>query len=148
MKITHSSMHSGAIRPWIMLLAVAIALSACTTKVGQSQIIIRDHIAYLKGSDEPFTGIVTGKGKEGYRSSVCTYEKHYKEGLLDGRSEYWYPNGKLESMVPYKMGEIHGMVTRYYENGKIKARMHFVDGLRGGSKGEVFWDQEGNRIKG
>lgn len=148
MKTTRSIHDYGAVRPWLMLVGVALVLAACTSKVDQSQIIIRDHIAYLKGMGEPFTGTVVGKGKEGYRSHVCTFEKQYKDGLLDGRSEYWYMNGKLESMVPYKMGEIHGMVTRYYDNGKIKARIHFVDGLRGGSKGEMFWDQEGNRIKG
>ena len=131
-----------------MLIALAVIVSACTTKVDQSEVIIRDNMAYLKATEEPFTGIVKGKGREDYRKEVCTYEKHYKNGLLDGRSKYWYLNGKLESIVPYKMGQIHGVLTRYHENGKIKARMHFVDGMRGGSKGEAFWDKDGNQIKG
>ncbi|MEJ2037577.1 MAG: hypothetical protein P8X55_01400 [Desulfosarcinaceae bacterium] len=136
------------IQPWIVILGFAVMLSACTPKVDQSEIIIRDNMAYRKGTEDLFTGIVMGKGREGYRSETCTFEKRFKDGVLDGKSEYWYPNGKLESVVPYQMGEIHGIVTRYYENGKIKARMHFVNGMRGGSKGETFWDEDGHQIKG
>ena len=133
--------------PQILLLGLLFLISACTPKVDQSEIIMRDNIVYLKGHHEPFSGIVVGKGKEDYRKFVSTYEKHYKNGLLNGDSKYWYENGKLESRVPYKMGEINGIVTRYYENGKVKARIHFVDGLRGGEKGEMFWDENGKRVK-
>lgn len=140
-------MHLSIMKYRVLIVCALAVLSACTAKVDRSEVVIRDNVAYLKGSREPFTGIVQGKGKEDYRSEVCTYKKEYKGGLLDGHSKYWYPSGALESVVPYKMGQIHGIVVRYYETGKIKARIHFVDGLRGGSKGEAFWDEQGNLIK-
>ena len=38
-------------------------------------------------------------------------------------------------------------MMRYYPNGKPKARIHFVDGMRGGLKGEMFWDEKGRQVK-
>lgn len=105
-------------------------------------------LLYRKGQLEPFTGYVVGKNREGYRSTTCRFKKLYKNGLLNGRSEFYYENGKLESIEPYKDGELHGMVTRYYDNGKIRSRIHFVNGMRGGDKGEMFWDRKGNRVGG
>lgn len=120
-------------------------LTACSTKIPHSQTIQRGGLVYQVGSKKPFTGIVTGKAREGYRRKVCTYEKRYKEGRLHGFARYWYPNGKLESAVPYEHGAMNGMVSRYYPDGQIKARIHFVNGMRGGSKGESFWGPDGER---
>lgn len=133
----------------ITVAAVGIAIVvSCTSKVPASETIVRDGLLFEKGAQTPFSGIVVGKGREGYRREVCRYEKSYENGLLNGRSQYWYEDGTLESIVPYKDGEMHGVVTRYHPNGKIKARIHFENGFRGGSKGEFFWDEEGNVIKG
>ncbi|MEJ2640871.1 MAG: hypothetical protein P8010_14965 [Desulfosarcinaceae bacterium] len=123
-------------------------LTACTDKVSQAKTYHRGHLLYEVGGDHPFSGVVTGKAREGYRRQVCTYEKQYKDGRLNGYSRYWYPNGKLESVVPYKHGALNGMVTRYYPDGTLKAKIHFVNGLRGGSKGEVFWGPDGKLRKG
>lgn len=123
-------------------------LTACTAEIDESETVTLGDRLYRRGSDEPFTGIVRGEGREGYRRQTCTFEKHYEDGILEGRSQYWYENGKLESIVPYQNGKIHGVVTRYHENGHIKARIHFVEGLRGGSKGEAFWDEDGKRVRG
>ena len=99
---------------------------------------------FLAGDERPFSGVVTGEAREGYRRVRCAYKKQYVKGVLHGKSYYWYPNGKLESVEPYKNGKLHGIVTRYYDTGKIKAKIHFVKGLRGGLHGEVFWDKDGH----
>jgi antitoxin component YwqK of YwqJK toxin-antitoxin module len=125
-----------------------LLMTACTNKVSEAKTIHHGQLLYEVGSDLPFTGIVTGKAREGYRRQICTFEKQYRDGRLDGFSRYWYPNGKLESVVPYKNGELNGIVTRYYANGMLKAKIHFVDGMRGGSKGEFFWSPDGKRLKG
>jgi antitoxin component YwqK of YwqJK toxin-antitoxin module len=130
------------------LILPLITLTACTKKVSHSKTYHRGRLVYEVDSDLPFTGIVTGKAREGYRRQVCAFEKRYKDGRLHGYSRYWYPNGKLESVVPYKHGELNGMVTRYYSNGSLKAKIHFVNGMRGGSKGEMFWGPDGKLRKG
>jgi hypothetical protein len=120
-------------------------MTACSHKIPHSQTFQSGRLVYQVGSTAPFTGIVTGKAREGYRRQLCTYEKSYKDGRLHGFARYWYPNGQLESAVPYVHGEMNGMVSRYYPDGQIKARIHFVNGMRGGSKGESFWGPDGER---
>ena len=133
----------------LLLLLLAVLIVACQTEIDMSQAIERNGIVYAKSTEKPFTGVVTGQSRhEGYRRVTVSFKKEYKDGLLNGRSYYYYLNGKIESIEPYVQGTLDGVVTRYYENGQIKARVHFVDGYRGGSKGEMFWDQNGHRRNG
>ena len=130
-------------------MIIMIGLCACTSKINNSKAYTRNGLLYEIGSDLPFTGLVTGRSvREGYRRTPVTYKKQYKNGLLDGKSYFYYQNGKIESVEPYKKGEINGVVVRYYENGQMKARINFTEGLRGGGNGEIFWDEHGNRLKG
>lgn len=127
---------------------LALFILSCTSEIPIQEVRVKRGIVYQKGAEKPFTGYVIGKSSEGYRDQKCRYKKQFKDGVLNGRSEFFYPNGKLESVEPYNDGELNGIVTRYYDNGKIRARIHFVGGLRGGDKGEMFWGKDGKRIKG
>jgi antitoxin component YwqK of YwqJK toxin-antitoxin module len=51
-------------------------------------------------------------------------------------------------MAPYINGEIHGILMTYWPSGRPKSRIHFVHGMRGGARGEMFWDQKGKKIRG
>ncbi len=134
----------------LVVLMILFSIAGCTAEVSESDTTVRNGLLYIKGVDEPFSGIVTGKTgyNEGYRRESCTFKKEYKDGVLDGRSFFYYPNGKVESVEPYTQGILNGVVTRYYDSGQLKARVHFVDGLRGGSKGEMFWNKDGSRQDG
>jgi MORN repeat variant len=127
---------------------VVAALFACSAKVNQSQVVHRNGLVYLKGTEKPFSGYVAGKAREGYRRKNFAFIKHYKHGRLNGVSKFFYNNGKLESTEPYENGELNGIVTRYYENGQMKARFSIKKGMRGGRTAEFFWDENGKLIKG
>ena len=134
---------------WLIILIAGALITACSTEIDKSKTMQRNGRVYQIGNDEPFTGFVTGKGRnEGYRRLSFTYKKEYKNGLLHGKSYYYHSNGKIESVEPYESGVLNGVVTRYYENGQIRARIHFINGFRGGAKGEMFWDKNGNKRKG
>ena len=135
---------------WLLILLVSVLLAACTAEIDVSQTYQRNGLLYQIGKDKPFSGVITGTGhSEGYRQKTVSFKKKYKDGTLHGTSYYYYySNGKIESVEPYEKGVLSGVVTRYFENGQIKARIHFVDGYRGGDKGEMFWDENGNRRKG
>ncbi len=134
---------------WMLVLLAGALMTACTVEIDESKTFQRNGLVYEIGKDEPFTGIITGTSRgEDYRRIMVSYKKEYKDGLLQGRSYFYYPDGKIESVEPYEAGILDGVVTRYYENGQIRARIHFVDGYRGGPKGEMFWDRQGNRSKG
>lgn len=127
-------------------LLMMSSLTGCDTEVSERDTILRGGILFLRGDDRPFTGYVVGKSREGYRTQTCAFKKEYKKGVLDGVTSFWYPNGKLESTVPYKDGKVHGYLTRYWDNGKPRLRIHFKDGMRGGARGEMFWDRNGHKV--
>lgn len=130
----------------IATLLVSFSLVSCTSKIEESKTYQRNGLLYQIGSEEPYTGIVTGESShEGYRRKPFRFKKAYEDGRLNGRSFYYYLDGKVESVEPYENGIINGVVTRYYQNGQLKARLHFVDGMRGGIKGEMFWNEDGSR---
>ena len=125
---------------------ICLALASCTREVEERSTVERGGLLYEMGAEHPFTGIVNGRGREDYRTRIYDFKKRYKDGVLDGETVFFYSNGKIESKVPHKNGKINGFLMRYWPNGKPKARIHFVDGLRGGLKGEMFWDEKGHQI--
>lgn len=129
-----------------LMIPLILLLVSCTAKIDKSKTLVRNGLLYKIGSDEPFTGVVTGISRsEDYRKGKFSFKKQYKDGLLEGRSFYYYPNDTIESIEPYSKGVLDGVVTRYYDNGQIKARLHFAGGYRGGTKGEMFWNKDGSR---
>lgn len=132
---------------FLVLLLMMATVMGCDREVVEHETILRNGLLYIKGGANPFTGFVIGKSREGYRTQTCTFKKEYKEGVLDGISSFYYPNGKLESKVPYQAGEIHGYFVRYWDNGRPHSRIHFFQGQRGGAKGEMFWDRKGKKIR-
>jgi antitoxin component YwqK of YwqJK toxin-antitoxin module len=130
----------------VLLLLLSLLLVGCSAEIDASEAIERSGVMYRMGSQKPFTGVVAGRGRnEGYRNYTYTYKKEYKNGILEGRSYFYYLEGQVESIEPYKEGVLNGVVTQYYPNGQLKARIHFVDGFRGGEKGEMFWQADGSR---
>ncbi len=130
-----------------LCMVLFVSFVSCTQEVQERQTVERNGLLYKMGEDRPFTGIVIGRGREDYRRTAYDFRKGYKKGVLDGETVFLYPNGKLESKIPYKNGVVSGFMVRYWPNGRLKARIHFVDGMRGGLKGEMFWDEDGHQIK-
>ena len=52
---------------------------------------------------------------------------------LSGKTEYFYPNGKLFSTMNVKNGVLDGEAKLYYENGKLKSIVYYkndrIDGI-------------------
>jgi len=132
----------------LILFITILMIVSCRTEIPKSQTMVLRGVVYKQGDDRPYTGYVVGSGREGYRRQTCRYEKQYANGILNGPSKFWYPNGKLESVEPYEDGKINGVIVRYYSSGQIKARIAMSNGLRGGASGEYFWDKNGKLIKG
>ena len=129
---------------WFILSAVLVG---CSQEIPTSQTILKNGRVYREEDMKPFTGYVVGKTHSGYRDEVCSYKKKYKEGIQNGITKYWYPDGTLESVEPYKDGRIDGIVVRYYPSGRLKARIHLVKGERGGEKGEAYYAPDGKLIR-
>ena len=132
---------------WGLVSLSLVIPTGCTREISEHSTVMRRGLLYRIGGDNPYTGLVIGKGRESRHTQLMTFKKSYKNGLLDGETYFYYPSGQIESMVPYNDGVIHGALICYWPNGKPKSRIHFVNGLRGGSTGEMFWDKNGHQIK-
>ena len=65
-------------------------------------------------------------------SLLC--EGNYKDGLLDGKWVWYYPDGKSILMEQtYSNGMLQGMAREYYDNGQLHIDMNYIDGEPSGS---------------
>ncbi len=95
-------------------------------------LVKRNDLYYKKFTDVPFTGEVgnifkNGKFKDGKKEGFWREyngdgslgkKEHFKEGKLDGRSEYYYIGG--QSIIEnYIDGKLNGSWEMYHDNGKL-----------------------------
>jgi len=63
-------------------------------------------------------------------------KSEYLDNELNGKQEFFYPNGQVQEMVHYKNGKHDGAYKTFFENGKVKQEGTYVDGaLNGEFKG-------------
>ena len=145
--------------------------------VNVEELEFREDIAYLKGSDTPYTGKVfvlyeNGKkwiesnykdGKEEglhvawYENGQKKAEGNVKDGKPDGLWVRWHKNGQKFAEGNYKNGKGSGRQISWYENGKKKGEVNMKDGKQDGlgvawhengqMKGEVNW-KDGKAVEG
>ena len=72
------------------------------------------------------------------------FSENYINGILDGVSKKWYPNGQLMEVRIYKLGQKNGKQVAYFENGKVKFDFTAkLDQYEGELK---EWNNDGNLI--
>ncbi len=69
--------------------------------------------------------------------------KDYKEGVRQGFSKGFYPNGDLYWISDYKNNEKFGEFKVYYQDGTIKRREWYRNGMR---KDKHCYDWDGNEV--
>lgn len=62
----------------------------------------------------------------------------YEKGLLQNSAKYFFPDGKLQKMVPYNRGEVHGIVRSYDEQGNLMEETPYDRGEKEGTA-TTFW---------
>lgn len=94
-----------------------------------------DHLYYWEG--KPFSGVATGEDEEG------TYEVQYVDGLEEGVSKQWYPDGALKQVTECRKGARHGEFRILSRNGSLLAHGRYEFGIK--LAYEEF-DSDGNTI--
>lgn len=75
--------------------------------------------------------------------SVMKYANLY-EGILNGRSSYWFPDGHLCYEISYENGLRQGQERCFYKNGQLKRLINWnSDTITGGS----FFEEDGSPKK-
>jgi antitoxin component YwqK of YwqJK toxin-antitoxin module len=62
----------------------------------------------------------------------------YERGLLHNPTKYFFPNGRLQKIIPYHQGEIHGMFQVFDENGNLLEETPYIHGEKEGAA-TAFW---------
>ncbi|HWC79488.1 MAG TPA: hypothetical protein VG756_05945 [Pseudonocardiaceae bacterium] len=91
---------------------------------------------------ELFTGqTVEYHPKTGQRIGLTTYT----DGVEDGPSKSWYPDGSLESEGVVKSGSAVGEWHEYHPNGRVRQLDVFDD--QGRHQSRKIWDENGTLIE-
>ena len=131
---------------------------------------VRGGIAYLKGSDTPYTGKIYKLYENGQKRGELNYkdgkkeglgiawhkngqkasEANFKDGKADGLSVEWYENGQKwtegnwEAEENWKDGKMDGLWLKWHKNGQKAGEANFEDGKIVSQKD---WDEEGKLIE-
>ena len=115
-------------------------------------------LIYVKGENEPFTGIrkdyykdkslkfeipykngkKEGKGKEYYPSGKFKSDAFFVNDVLEGKAIGYYENGNLEYEENYKDGKLDGLIKYYFESGKIKTEINYKNNEANGLAKEYY----------
>ncbi|NCG28411.1 MAG: hypothetical protein GWP42_12815 [Verrucomicrobiales bacterium] len=138
-----------SLRLLVLLVSLPLLLGGCGEKpvavqkaiegVNFEELKYREGIAYLKGSDTPYTGKVFGFHENGQKS----WESNYKDGKEHGLQTFWYENGQKWIEGNYKDGKQDGLWVSWHENGKKESERNFKDGNEEGM--QVAWHENGKK---
>lgn len=109
-------------------------------KVDYNKLEKIDDVFYLKGTKKMFTGqcySMHPNGQLGMGGSIVN-------GLRDGEWFWFYDTGVQKRFATYKNGVKQGATIYYYPNGQKKSEIIFDDdqNIR-----QTSWDEEGKRVK-
>lgn len=102
-----------------VMLAVVTCASATEAAESVLQLETRDGLIYATGEDLPFTGINEDfhpNGKLWFRITI-------KDGVPDGKAEFWYENGNKKSEMFFADGVIVGLQRKWSEDGELVAEI-------------------------
>lgn len=136
---------------FLLLLFSTISI-VFSQSVNYEELERRERIAYLKGSDTPFTGKAYDYHKNGNKKKEINFVNGYKEGVyktwfesgnkssikfykankLEGAIISWYDNGQYERKVEFHQNKKHGHFQSFYENGQIKTEGNYINNKKTG----------------
>lgn len=64
-------------------------------------------------------GLFEGKGEYYFSNGTLSFINHYKNGLKDGIIENYYSNGRLKNTYSMKNDTLTGQILSYYKNGQL-----------------------------
>jgi uncharacterized protein len=97
-------------------------------RVAKTELMRVDGV-WVNAAQQPFTGIMTEHDKDGHLLS----EVSLQQGLAEGWSKAWHPNGQLEMEEYFDAGKSHGRRRRYHPNGKLRSVANIEHGVLQGT---------------
>lgn len=86
--------------------------------------------------------LFTGEAAE-YLDDRIVYLDVYADGIRDGLSQGWYPDGSRKSLGTVRKGTPSGEFKEWHPDGALKSRQFFDDDIYS-LRDETLWDEHGN----
>lgn len=102
-----------------------------------------DTSVFNRNSIKIFCDLPDGHWRILYFTDVPAAEFYIKEGKLEHKLFYFYPNGNKTSLIKIKNNLRQGVSRHYYTNGKLRLKSHWKDDKMNG-KWEYF-NESGKR---
>ena len=93
-----------------------------------------------EGEEGPITGVVYTT----YQNGLIKSYEYFIDGIRNGQSVYYFPNGNIRKMSNMLKGTAHGCFKEWYEDGKIKSVSEYKFGVE---VSRVEWSESGDVIK-
>ena len=107
--------------------------------INEDELEFREGIAYLNGSDTPYTG----KSLKWHENGQQRAEGNFKDGKRDGLWGYWSKNGQKKKEVNFKDGLKNGLAIGWYDNGQKSQEGNYKDGTDDGLW--TIWHENGQK---
>jgi hypothetical protein len=75
-------------------------------------------------------GVQQGLTKTFYPDGKLYQTIWYEKGVREDTSRWYYKDGKVFRASPYKNDTINGTQLQYYRSGRVKAKMSYISGIR------------------
>ncbi len=85
------------------------------------------------------TWVFHGKSKVWNDQGLLIGEFTYEKGLLHSPALYYFPNGKLQKIIPYEQGEIHGLYQVFNQEEQVTEEIPYVKGNKHG-EAKSYWN--------
>jgi len=108
----------------LALFVMCSALSFSAKVIKSDRIETKGNVVYEIGQKTPYTGVLENYNEKG----IVDARAEFKNGVMDGYSKLYYPNGKVFIEENYKNGERDGVAKAYDENGKLLQQATFKNG--------------------
>ena len=100
-------------------LGIILALVACDSATQASESVLEfethDGLIHVAGEDVPFTGL----NEDFYPNGNLWFRIPIKNGVPDGKAEFWYENGNKKSEQFYANGKMVGIQKKWSEAGEL-----------------------------
>ncbi|HIP49601.1 MAG TPA: toxin-antitoxin system YwqK family antitoxin [Lutibacter sp.] len=77
-------------------------------------------------------GLLDGKFQVFYKNGKLTELAHYQKGKLNGKRIRYSDTGKETENITYKTGVMHGPAIIYDEKGEVYAKGSYIEGIKSG----------------
>jgi len=137
----------------LILISLVIFFVICSRSwaedkyIESSDLVKRDNLYYEKFTDVPYSGNVKGKKKGKLVNGIIDgewkvyYDKYstrlemkvfYVNGIREGETLLFHPNGQLAGRMNRKNDLAHGEMVIYYENGELSSKGNYINGEEDG----------------